>query len=191
MIKFHKAFETDHVLLRPLIAENVNHFKHLTEDKKLWIYFTDDLSDSATLNDWVETGLSQMKQKSRLAFTIIDKANNKIVGSTSLGNISERDKRIEIGWTWFFKDYQGKGINSQTKYLRLKYCFDELEYERVEFKTDVLNLPARKALLRIGATEEGILRSHTLMTNNRRRDTIYYSILKSEWNDIKLKNNWL
>lgn len=131
-----------------------------------------------------------MKQKVRLVLTVIDKEKDRLIGSTSLGNISERDKRIEIGWTWISKNYQGKGINSQPKYLLLKYCFEELNYERVEFKTDVLNIPARKALLRIGAIEEGILRSHTIMTNNRRRDTIFYSILKSEWNDVKRKNNW-
>ena len=67
----------------------------------------------------------------------------------------------------------------------LKYAFETLEFERVEIKTDVLNVPARKALLRIGAKEEGILRSHTLMTHGRRRDTIYYSILRSEWEAVK------
>ncbi len=73
----------------------------------------------------------------------------------------------------------------------IKYCFEELEFERVELKTDVLNLPARKAMIRLGLKEEGILRSHTLMTHNRRRDTIYYSVLKSEWAELKAKNNWL
>jgi RimJ/RimL family protein N-acetyltransferase len=72
----------------------------------------------------------------------------------------------------------------------IKFLIETLDFERVEFKTDILNIPARRALLRIGAKEEGILRSHTLMTHNRRRDTIYYSILKSEWNEIKIKNNW-
>jgi len=66
----------------------------------------------------------------------------------------------------------------------------KFDFERVEFKTDVLNMPARKALLKFGAKEEGVLRSHTLMNHNRRRDTIYYSVLKSEWNAIKIKNNW-
>ena len=84
-------------------------------------------------------------------------------------------------------EFQGNGINDQLKYLMLKYCFDNLNFERVEFKTDVLNISARKALKRIGLTEEGILRSHTLMTHNRRRDTIYYSILRSEWNELKIK----
>ena len=73
----------------------------------------------------------------------------------------------------------------------IKYVFEVLGYERVEIKTDVLNTSARKALRRIGAKEEGILRSHTLMTHGRRRDSIYYSILKSEWWEVKARNNWV
>jgi RimJ/RimL family protein N-acetyltransferase len=124
-----------------------------------------------------------MKNKSRLPFTIIDKKSGAIAGSTSFGNISFRDKRLEIGWTWIAKDYQGKGINDQIKYLMMEYAFGTLGFERVEFKTDVLNTFSRRALLRIGATEEGILRNHMLMTHNRRRDTIYYSVLRSEWEE--------
>ena len=137
-----------------------------------------------------KTGELEIKNKKRLAFSIIDKQTNSLVGSTSIGNISERDKRVEIGWTWLGREFQGKGINDQAKYMLLKYCFEELHCERVEFKTDILNVPARNALKRIGAVEEGVLRSHTLMTNNRRRDTIYYSILRQEWENIKTKNNW-
>ena len=156
----------------------------------MWTYFTNDLSDQTALRTWVETAVQQIKDKKRLAFSIINKRTDSLVGSTSIGNISERDKRVEIGWTWFSRAFHGKGLNDHSKYLLLKYCFEELGCERVEFKTDVLNIPARNALKRIGAIEEGILRSHTLMTNNRRRDTIFYSILSPEWENVKLKNNW-
>lgn len=190
MIDFLKTLETNQILLRPLRQEDYNRFAEITDDKDLWIYFTNDLSDKDILYKWVESGVQEINDKKRLAFSIIDKQTNSLIGSTSIGNISERDKRVEIGWTWISREFQGKGINDQTKYLLLKYCFDELDCERVEFKTDVLNRPARNALKRIGAVEEGILRSHTLMTHNRRRDTIYYSILKQEWKNIKSKNNW-
>lgn len=190
MIDFLKTLETNQVLLRPLRQEDYNRFAEITDDKDLWIYFTNDLSDKDILYKWVESGVQEINYKKRLVFSIIDKQTNSLIGSTSIGNISERDKRVEIGWTWISREFQGKGINDQTKYLLLKYCFDELDSERVEFKTDVLNRPARNALKRIGAVEEGILRSHTLMTHDRRRDTIYYSILKQEWKNIKSKNNW-
>ena len=115
---------------------------------------------------------------------------NKIIGSSSFGNISYYDKRIEIGWTWLARECQGKGFNQSAKYLMLKYGFETLHMERIEFKSDVLNIAARKGLSKIGCMEEGILRSHTLMTNRRRRDTMYYSILKDEWSGIKQKNKW-
>lgn len=191
LIDFHLVLETDNIVLRPMVSEDYNSFEKLTGDASMWNYFTSDLSDKAALQDWVKSALAEANNKTRLAFTIIDKLTNHPIGSTSFGNISYRDSRIEIGWTWIGKDFQGTGVNSQIKYLMLKYSFEALHFERVEFKTDVLNMPARKALLRIGTTEEGILRSHTLMTHNRRRDTIYYSVLKSEWNDMKIKNNWL
>ena len=187
---FDLTLETNKIILRPLITVDYSSFVKITNYKSMWTYFTTDLSNKSELKYWVDNSVNDIKNRKRLAFTIVDKSNNIPIGSTSLGNISERDSRIEIGWTWLSKEFQGKGINQQIKFLLLKYCFEELEFERVEFKTDVLNLPARKALLRIGATEEGILRSHTLMTNSRRRDTIYYSILKSEWYEVKMKNNW-
>jgi RimJ/RimL family protein N-acetyltransferase len=180
-MNFNLILENNAIKLRPVEPEDYERFLPLTTGKKMWYYFTDDLSERKSLKSWVETAIAQTKAKTRLAFTIIDKTQDKIIGSTSFGNISERDKRIEIGWTWICSEYQGSGANDQAKYLLLQYCFDELGFERVEFKTDVLNTFARKALERIGAVEEGILRNHTLMTNNRRRDTIYYSILNQEW----------
>jgi len=190
MIDFNKTLETNQILMRPMRLEDYDRFVEISVDKDLWIYFTSDLSDKKVLQSWIETGEQDIKNKKRLAFSIFDKQSNLLVGSTSIGNISERDKRVEIGWTWLGREIQGKGINDKVKYLLLKYCFEELDYERVEFKTDILNEPARKALKRIGAIEEGVLRSHTIMTHNRRRNTIYYSILSHEWKELKIKNNW-
>ncbi len=190
-MNFSIELETPNVKLRPIQEDDFEHLLSLTKDKSLWIYFTSDLSVPEILKEWINDAVAQTRAKTRLAFTVIDKEKNQVIGSTSFGNISFRDKRIEIGYTWIGKEFQGKGFNDQMKYLMMKYCFEELEMERVELKTDVLNIPARKAMLRMGLTEEGILRSHTLMTHNRRRDTIYYSVLKSEWAELKAKNNWL
>lgn len=190
MIDFDLKLQTDDILLRPIRNEDIEYFSALTADKQMWIYFTNDLSEKSELEKWVNEALIQKENQTRLPFTIIDIKTGNILGSTSFGNISYRDKRIEIGWTWLDKNYHGTGINNKVKFLMLRYCFEILDFMRVECKTDVLNIPARKALVKINMTEEGILRSHTLMTNNRRRDTIYYSILKSEWPKIKVQNNW-
>ncbi len=185
MIDFDKEFHTDQILIRPLILEDLDEMFKLTLNPEMWTYFTSDLSNKKELKDWITSGIND---NTRLTLTIIDKETNKIIGSTSIGNISLKDKRAEIGWTWISKSYQGKGINSKVKLILLKYLFNECHFERIESKTDVLNIPARKAMSKIGFVEEGVLRSHTLMINNRRRDTIFYSILNEEWNNIKLKN---
>ena len=190
MNNFDITLQNEIVLLRPTLVTDFEPFIKLTQDKKMWVYFTHDLSDSNDFKNWFNEALLGKELKTRLPFTVIQKEDNKVAGATSFGNISMRDKRIEIGWTWFGGEFWGKGLNTQTKYLMLKYCFELLDFERVEFKTDVLNMHARNALLRMHITEEGILRSHTLMTNGRRRDTIFYSVLKAEWPELKIKNNW-
>ena len=179
MLDRELILESERILLRPLQLEDFTTLLELTQDASLWTYFTHDLSTVAGLETWAAGHFSG----DRLQFVVIDKQSEQVLGSTGFGNYFPWDQRIEIGWTWLGKAFQGTGINTQMKSLMLQYAFEELEMLRVEFKTDVLNLPARKALLRLGATEEGILRSHTLMTQGRRRDTIYYSFLKGE--------NWL
>jgi RimJ/RimL family protein N-acetyltransferase len=171
------VLENDQLLLRPLQAEDFPTLLPLTQDPSLWTYFTHDLSTLAGLETWAAGHFSG----DRLQFVVIDKQSEKLLGSTGFGNYFPRDQRIEIGWTWLGRAAQGTGINAQMKSLMLQHAFGELKMLRVEFKTDVLNLPARQALLRLGATEEGVLRSHTLMTQGRRRDTIYYSFLRGEW----------
>ena len=171
------VLESDHILLRPLQVADFPALLELTQDASLWTYFTHDLSTLTGLETWAAGHFSG----ERLQFVVIDKQSQQVVGSTGFGNYFPRDQRIEIGWTWLGKAFQGTGINAQMKSLMLQYAFVELEMLRVEFKTDFLNLPARQALLRLGATEEGILRSHTVMTQGRRRDTIYYSFLRGEW----------
>lgn len=190
MLDFNLTLETSKIRLRPLVADDYLHFLKITNDESMWIYFTADLSVESELKGWISSALEDMKNRSRMAFTIIDKITGNPIGSTSFGNLSYRDKRIEIGWTWICREFQGTGVNNDIKYLMLKYIFETLGFERAEIKTDVLNISARKALQRIGAIDEGILRSHTLMTHGRRRDTIYYSVLRSEWAEVRKKNNW-
>jgi len=191
MINFNISLENNDILLRPMQKGDEEEYFKITSDKSLWIYFTSDLSSKNECKEWVETALKLKKKKKRLPFTIIDKSVNRVIGSSSFGNISYRDGLVEIGWTWLAKECQGMGLNQQVKFLMLKYGFETLDMERIEFKTDVLNIAARKALKKIGCVEEGVLRSHTLMINGRRRDTIYYSILKSEWSGVKQKNEWI
>jgi RimJ/RimL family protein N-acetyltransferase len=96
-------------------------------------------------------------------------------------NLAERDGRLEIGWSWLGRRFQGQGINRWAKFLLLEHAFERMGAERVEFKTDKLNVQARQGLRNIGATEEGTLRSFNPMPDGRRRDAVFYSVLRAEW----------
>ncbi len=185
MISPELRLETDKVLLRPLQHLDIAAFSNIVNDPSLWDYFTLLLNDPAQLQQWVEIALREREEGKRIPFTIIEKATGAICGSTSFGNISYVDKRIEIGWSWLGKQFQGTGINFHAKFSLLSYAFDVLDWERVEIKTDNLNERSKQALRKIGATEEGVLRSHMQMPKNRRRDSVYFSIIKNEWAPIK------
>jgi len=180
------VLENNLVLLRPLTSEDEAGLSKISFDPDIWSFFVTRASDPDELKEFINIALEDRKRNFRYPFTIIDKPSGEIAGSTSYGNISVKDKRLEVGWTWLGKEFQGTGINKECKFLLLQYAFEHLKFERVEFKTDVLNKASRRALEKIGAKEEGILRSHTLLHDGRRRDTIYYSILKDEWGKIKM-----
>ncbi|MBC5995028.1 GNAT family N-acetyltransferase [Pontibacter cellulosilyticus] len=177
--------ENSRVLLRRYKPSDVDQLKDIVYDEDIWRLMPTKISNQHEFEVWQQTVIKGYQAGTRYTFVIIDKATGKIAGSTSYGNISDTDKRLEIGWTWLSKEFRGTGLNRQCKFLLLQYAFDKLKYERVELKTDVLNMRSRKAMLKIGATEEGVLRSHTLMHDGRRRDTIYYSILRPEWEKLK------
>jgi N-acetyltransferase len=166
-------------------ADDFVRFLELAQDQDAWKYFTFNLADKDQLNKWIDMALADRTANTRRPFTIIEKSSNSIAGSMSMGNISMHDLRLEIGWSWLGTDFRSTDVNRHSKYAMMKYTFDELHFERVEFKTDVLNTRARKGLEKIGGKEEGVLRSHMTMWNNRRRDSIYYSILKNEWPQLK------
>ena len=185
---FPKSFtlETPRVLLRLLDQADVPAFSRLTKNNEIWKYFTKDLSDDTVLEKWIDEALAERTAGKRMPFTIIDKDTKSICGSTSYGNISFYDKRIEIGWSWLGTEYMGTGVNRNAKFALLSFAFEAMKMERVEAKTDNLNERAKMALLKIGMKPEGVLRSHMQMHSERRRDSIYYSILKDEWEDVKL-----
>jgi len=120
-----------------------------------------------------------------LPFIIFDKKLSRFAGSTRFGNIDKINKVVHIGWTWLGKDFQGSGLNQHIKYLMLQYAFEKLDYERVEFRIDERNIRSRKAVEKIGATLEGILRKDIITKNGVRRNSCCYSIIKKEWPEIK------
>ena len=179
------SLENDRVRLRMVKLDDLEQLKTIALDPSIWTWFTSEIRDETDMLASICDAMVDFSNKTRVPFVSIDKGTGRIVGMSSLGNISIADKRIEIGWSWLSTDVQGTGINQSYKSLLIDFVFERLHFTRLEFKTDVLNIKARKALLKIGSKEEGILRSHTQMHHNRRRDTIYYSILKEEWETSK------
>jgi RimJ/RimL family protein N-acetyltransferase len=179
--------ESEDVILRAVKPNDFEAYRNLVFDKRIWKYFTSELSTDNDLENWLMDCISDRDAGVRAAFSIINKKTEEITGSSSFGNISFRDGRLEIGWSWINPKFQKTGMNRNAKFLLMDFAFETLNMVRVEFKTDILNEQARKGLLGINCTEEGVLRSHTLMPKGRRRDTIFYSVLKDEWAAAKVK----
>ncbi|AKD01872.1 GNAT family protein [Pontibacter korlensis] len=181
----HIQLQDKRVLLRPYQPSDLESLPALVFDEDIWRFMPNRISNQQELQAWAQTVEQGFAHGTRYTFMIVDRATGRLAGSTSYGNISLPDRRLEIGWTWLSRGYRGTGLNRHCKFLLLSYAFEQLKMERVELKTDVLNLRSRRAMQKIGATEEGVLRSHTQMHDGRRRDTIYYSILLPEWQAIK------
>jgi RimJ/RimL family protein N-acetyltransferase len=179
------TLETDKVILRPLREPDAEDFLELAQDQDTWTYFSLNLSTRPQLDHWMSLAFSDKEANTRRPFTIVEKATGRIAGSTSMGNISLLDLRLEIGWSWLGGNFKGSGLNRHAKFAIMQYAFEVLGFERVEFKTDVLNFRARQGLRKVGGQEEGVLRSHMTMRNNRRRDSIFYSVIKNEWPNLR------
>lgn len=173
--------ETNRVVLRLMRPDDIEALRKLVHSPGIWTWFTRDLSLPGELEIWMEEAFQGRSMGTRMPLVIIDNDTAEIAGCTSYGNISFADSRIEIGWTWLGENYIGMGVNRQAKFAMISFAFEAMKMERVEIKTDVLNERARAALLKVGMIPEGILRSHMLMHSNRRRDTMYFSIIRSEW----------
>ena len=173
--------ETNRVILRMMKPDDIDALRVLTVDQDTWTWFNADLSIPGELEKWMEEAFRERQNQVRMPMVVIDKDTGEIGGCTSCGNISFPHSRIEIGWTWLGPGYLGMGVNRQAKFALLSFAFEAMKMERVEIKTDVLNERSRAAILKIGMIPEGVLRSHTVMHGNRRRDTMYFSILRSEW----------
>jgi RimJ/RimL family protein N-acetyltransferase len=154
-------------------------------DQEIWRFTTVMIRTPEEMREYMESALALQRENATLPFVTIERSSGRIIGSTRFGNYDPANRRIEIGWTWIARPWQRTAINTEAKYLMLSHAFEKLHCVRVELKTDVLNAPSRKAMLRIGAKEEGVLRKHTLMWSGRYRDSIYYSILDEEWPDVK------
>ena len=173
------------IRLEPLKLKHLDGLWAVGQDKDIWRWAPAQIENYADMKKYVETALNEQKQGISLPFATVEKASNRIIGSTRFGNIDVNNRRVEIGWTWIGKDWQRTFVNTEAKFLMLRHAFEVWKCIRVEFKTDSLNEKSRNAILRIGAKEEGIFRQHMITDSGRLRDSVYYSILNGEWEEVK------
>ncbi|HET7651302.1 MAG TPA: GNAT family N-acetyltransferase [Gammaproteobacteria bacterium] len=177
--------EGEHVRLEPLSFEHLDGLCAVGLDESLWQWVPTPVRTREEMRDYIGIALADQGRGVSLPFATVHKASAQVVGSTRFANMDRGDRRVEIGWTWIGRPWQRTVINTEAKFLMLHHAFETLNCVRVELKTDVLNERSRGAIQRLGATEEGILRKHRYMWTGRFRDTVYYSILDTEWPSVK------
>jgi RimJ/RimL family protein N-acetyltransferase len=171
-----------------LVSLDRQHFDSLdilAKDERIWQHYVYDGTNSQKFISTLESALADRDSGTQFPFTIIQKSDGKIVGSTRFMDVQSRHRKLEIGSTWLHPDYWGSALNLECKLLLLSFSFETLGALRVQLKTDENNIRSRKAIEKIGGQFEGVLRSDMLRDNNTRRNSAYYSILEEEWQEKK------
>jgi RimJ/RimL family protein N-acetyltransferase len=174
-----------HARLEPLSLDHLDGLCAVGLDAELWRWAQTPIETREGLERYVEAALAGLAQGDSLPFATVDRASGRVAGSTRFGSIERRHRRAEIGWTWLGREWQRTALNTEAKLLMLTHAFEAMGCIRIELKTDVLNQRSRAAIRRLGAAEEGILRSHMITDSGRLRDSVYYSILAREWPGVK------
>jgi N-acetyltransferase len=159
--------------------------KHALDDIFQWIPYR--MKTREDFQRLIEKALNEQERGESIVFATVECASGNVIGSTRFMNIDRMNRRVEIGSTWIAPAWQRTAVNTEAKYLMLRHAFEEWKCIRVELKTDALNHKSRNAILRIGAKEEGTLRRHVLTWTGRVRDSVYFSILDSEWPEVKAR----
>ena len=179
------TLEGAHVRLEPLTRAHLDALAEVGLDPDLWIWTASTVRTRDDLAAYVETALAGQADGTALPFATVDRASGRVVGSTRFGNYVAAHRRVEIGWTWIARPWQRTAVNTEAKLLMMAHAFDTLGLTRVEWKTDALNARSRAAILRLGAIEEGTLRSHMVVRDGRLRDTVYFSVTADEWPAVR------
>ena len=175
------------VRLEPLRRDHLDGLAEVAFEPALWQYTLARPVDAAGLEAWIRTALANAEAGIEVPFATIDRATERAIGSTRYLNIVPEHRRFEIGWTWLATSAQRTGANREAKLLQLTHAFEDLDANRVEFKTDSLNDKSRTALLGIGASFEGIFRNHMVMPDGRLRHSAYYSVTREDWPTVRAR----
>jgi N-acetyltransferase len=181
------TLQGDHVRLEPLTPGHHAALCEVCLDENLWRRMPRRVRDPEQMREYIASALREQEQGLSLPFATVEVASGRVVGSTRFMNIAMPHRRVEIGSTFIARPWQRTAVNTEAKYLMLGHAFEALGCLRVELKTDSLNERSRAAILRLGATEEGTFRNHMVLDDGRVRHTVYYSIIDSEWPDVRAR----
>ncbi|KFN01970.1 N-acetyltransferase [Bacillus clarus] len=172
--------------LRLMDSDDVEKLFSIVEgNREIWAYLISKMDIVQDMQQYVQKAIKGYGVGAQLPFVVVDQKKNEIVGSTRLYNISIADKTVELGQTWYNPGVQRTSINTECKYMLLEYAFEKLHMLRVQIKTDARNEKAQRAIERLGATKEGVLRNERRLPNGYVRDAVVYSIIASEWPVVK------
>lgn len=175
--------ENERVLLRPLQVSDASLLGHyVNEEPDLWQYSLAAITNTKDVEKYIQAAIEARENKTSYAFIVFDKLLNTYVGCTRFYDIQLNFQTTQIGYTWYSKKCWGTKLNENCKFLLLQLVFDQMGFERVEFRADNNNKRSIAAMQKIGCTVEGVLRNHLPMPNGKRRDSIVLSILKEDWN---------
>jgi len=177
------------VRLEPIRSEHVESFWDAAKDDLdnifQWIPYC--MKSKEDFQFVVDKALAEQQRGESVVFATVERSSGLVIGSTRFMNIDRLNRRVEIGSTWITPAWHRTAVNTEAKYLMLRHAFEVWQCMRVELKTDALNQRSRSAILRIGAKEEGILRKHLITWTGRVRDTVYFSILDTEWPEVRAR----
>jgi N-acetyltransferase len=173
-----------HARLEPLSQQHCEGLTEAARDGDLWKLWYTAIPRSEGMSLEIDRRLALQASGAMLPFTVLD-ADGKIAGMTTYMNVDAANRRVEIGSTWYAKRVQRSGLNTQCKLLLLTYAFEKLDCIAVEFRTHFFNHQSRRAIERLGAKQDGILRNHQIAPNGTLRDTVVFSIIASEWPTVQ------
>ncbi len=172
------------IKLMPMEEFHFEELASLAKEKRIWEFIPADMSNQEKRYQVFSKAILEREKGTQFPFVIYHQNDNKIIGSTRLMNIEPQHRKLEIGWTWLHPHYWATAVNLECKLLLLKFCFEDLKVIRVQLKTDENNIRSQKAIRKIGAQFEGVLRNDWIRDNGTIRNSVYFSIIDSEWENV-------
>ena len=179
------VLEGARVRLEPMAREHLTGLEAIAFDDRIWRYMPISIKTPDDLREWVEKALRLTEAGTTAAWVTVLKAENRVIGSTRFFDIDRTHETAELGHTWLTPELHGAGLNAEAKLLQLTYAFEELKLRRVALKTHHENVQSQKAMLKIGAVEEGRFRNHYIMPDGSQRHSIWFSIIREDWPQTK------